>query len=620
MSRADRRRDPSRRAPAPHAPRPLPPAIGAPLLAACMALAALLVHGQPGSTPGALRTWGFDMLRYLPGALAPAYWLLAAALVAALATARGRAAIDRLFAAWGKLIGCAQDSPLHRRAGDLLLPVLLVAIGWLVRSRYAFLGDNWLRLEQARQGEMLLYEWGTMALAHAAIRLGDSIAGLAPRVSLAALNTLAAVPFGVAAALLARSIGRDARGRGLVHLGLLGLGGIQLFCGYVEVYSWAFAVLALHLACALRSAERGFLALAAALWVAAVVLHAVALPFALPLLALLWPRELERARYARPLIAAVLLGACCLPLLARPLVYAYSAPAGRLALLSPALWWERVNAFVLASPPGALLGLPLLAGGVVGIVSGRVRLAGPAWVLLCAALPVTLVLGMMKAVLGAADWDILAFAGLPLVLWATAALEPRGTPPGAGDDAWPGHHWAPALSSLLGGLVIIALCNSWAFVAINAGESSVRRVKDIIASDPAPYYVDHPAPLHLAFLFESNGLRDEMYSALQDGVRRHGDDPRMAHNLASAHFRDGELAQAKRWAREAAVVRPGYLPPIHLLFLIAERERSVADITAIGNVLLEIQSQEPDLAARYIRPEEWARIRQLVARAASAPR
>jgi len=616
---SDRGNRAARRGPAPPG-RTLSPAMAAPLIAVCLAAAALLIHGQPSGAGGAtqaaaaLRTWGFDLLRYLPGGFTPAYWVLAALLVLGLASNSGRRIIDRLLETWGAVVGSAQDPRWRRRTGDVLLPLLLVALCWLLRSRYALLGDNWLRLDQALRGERLPYEWGTMVLAHGTIRLGDALAGLTPRMSLAAFNTLAALPFGVAAALLARALGRDARGRGLVHLGMLGLGGIQLFCGYVEVYSWAFAVLALYLASALRALERGSSpAGPVVLFVAAVGLHAVALPFALPLLVLLGPRALRHGggRLLRPMLAAVLLGALLLPLLARPLVYPYVAPAGRLSLLSPALGWERVNAFVLASPAGALLGLPLLAVAVAGVLRGRARLEGPALLLLSAALPVTLVLGVMKAVLGGADWDILAFTGLPLMLWAAAAATP---------DAWPGPRWTPALRSLLAGLVVISLCNSWAFVAVNAGNPSVQRVKDLIGNDPAPYYVDHPAPLHLAFLFELNNLNDEMYAALEDGVRRYGEDPRMAHNLASAYFRDGDLAQAKRWAHESALKRPGYIPPIHLLFLIAEREQSAADVLAIGEILLEIESQQPELVARYLRSEELARIRQVMARSSSAAR
>lgn len=588
-----------------------------------------------------MRIWGFDALRYLPGPLAAVGGTLVAALLAALLTRNGRARLDRAAGAWGGLIAADGDPPRRRRVGDLFLPLLLVAVCWALRSRYALLGDNWLRLDQALRGETLLYEWGTMILAHASIRLGEAI-GWTPRASLALFNTLAAFPFGIAAARLARSLGDDARGRGWVHLALLGLGGVQLFCGYVEVYAWAFALLALYLAAALRALEGGSLLPAGALYACALALHAVALPFIVPLALLLAHRgaltrggpgvpfgaEPRVRRVLAPATVALLLGAALLPLLARPLVYAYTAAPGRLALAAPALWWERVNAFVLASPVGTLLGLPLLALATVRLLSGRPPVSGAALFLAAAALPVTLTLLLMQAVLGAADWDIQAFAGLPLALWTAAAARPPQGPPARRPSAAPpprvGHRAAAALSggrsawlpgALFAGLVVISLGNTWGFIAVNAGESSVRRIQEVLRDDPAPYYVDHPAPLHLAFLFESNGLREPMYAALEEGVRRYPDDPRMAHNLASAHFRDGDLAQAKRWAREASVRRPGYVPPIHLLFVIAERERNAEDIVAIGEILLEIEAREPDLANRYVRREELARIREVVRRA-----
>jgi hypothetical protein len=442
-----------------------------------------------------------------------------------------------------------------------------------------------------------------MALAHAAIRLGDAWAGLAPRDSLAALNTLAAIPYGVAATLLTRRLGRDDVGRGLVHLGLLGVGGMQLFCGYVEVYSWAFAMAALVLASALRAQGPGGVIRMLVPFGLGVLLHAVVALFAGPLVLSLLLRGRSTDTVRGPLraaAAALLLGALVLPLAFPSLIYGYVAPGGALSLLSPALWWERLNGLLLASPAGTLLGLPLLVLGTVRLLRGRGAPERTELVLLSAALPVTVVLFQMKAVLGAADWDIQAFAGPPLFLWAGACLiRPIGR---------------ATLRALLPALIVLSLCNSWGFVAVNAGDASIRRLQEILWTDPAPYYAGHPPPLHLAFLFQANDLREEMYAALEEGVRRQPEDPRMAHNLASAHFQDGDLVQAKRWAREAVAVRPGYVPPIHLLFLIAAREGNADEALAIGEVLLEIESRQPELVGPHLSAGDLEHVRAVVAR------
>ncbi len=583
-------------------------------------MSALLLYAGEETT--GLRTWGFDTLRYAPAAVDAAFWLMAVALVVTLFAVGGRQQLAGVVAAWGRLLGGASDPPWRRRIGDLLIPVLLVLLCWTLRSRYALLGDNWLRLEQAVQGERLLYEWGTMVLAHAAIRAGETLAGFDASTSLAALNTLAALPFGVGIAHLARRIGaaeekqRDsgngsrsrsaaetpgraaanATWRGGVHLALLGLGGVQLFCGYVEVYAWAFACLTLYVAALLRAADGGHPLWPVLFFGLSLSLHAIALPFGVGLLALAVGRH---PGTWRPAALILLVGALFLPFLARPLIYGYLPATGSLGLLVPAFWWERINALILASPVAALLGLPLLIWMVVRLLRGRHELAAGSAALFFVALPVVLTLGPMKAILGAADWDILAFVGLPLVLWAAHAIGPDRT------------GWRTAFL----GLIVLALANTWGFVGVNASHASVERIKRIMATDPAPYYVDHPPPLHLSFLFEANDLREEMYAALEEGVRRYGgEDPRMAHNLASAYYAEGDYAEARHWAREGATSRPGYVPPIHLLFLIAERQGEEEEMKTIGSILLEIHAQQPELVDRYLSPRELRHVREVVGR------
>ena len=96
----------------------------------------------------------------------------------------------------------------------------------------------------------------------------------------------------------------------------------------------------------------------------------------------------------------------------------------------------------------------------------------------------------MKMVLGAADWDIIAFVGLPLLLWTTAHAG-RSSRLGREPMAF---------------LVLLSLGNTWGFVLVNNGEASLTRIRDIVSTDPAPYYSSHPAGLHLASLFGANGL------------------------------------------------------------------------------------------------------------------
>ena len=477
----------------------------------------------------------------------------------------------------------------------------LTLLFWAARSEYAFLGDNWLRLEQAVRGERLPYEWGSMVLAHRALLLGERFGGLEPRSALALLNTAAGFVFCAAAAVLARRLGPNDLHRGLVHLALLGMGGVQLFCGYVEVYSWAFAAVTGAVAATLAVPRGASAAPALLLFVLAGALHVIALLFALPLLLLLVSGRSGRIRVSPRAVAVggllLAAGAAAAPLVLPKLLHGYTAATGALTLLHPALWWERLNGLALASPLGLLTGIPLLLATGAAAREGatdHLILAAAAWPALLGLLP-------MKMVLGAADWDIIAFCAFPLVLLASAQIGKRIS---ADSFAF---------------LVFLSLCNAWGFVAVNAGEASVARIRDIVTGDPAPYYRSHPAPMHLAFLYASNGLPEERLRALKEGADLYPDDERMPYNLAVGYFERGELEEAERWAEKARATRRGYFPPIYLLYAIAERTGNADRQRILGRSILQAHGTDPATVQRFLPPERIEAVRRAVARLEDPP-
>jgi hypothetical protein len=522
---------------------------------------------------------------------------------------------------WGRILAGAGDRRRRRRIGDLLVPLGITILFWLLRSRYSFLGDNWLRLEQAIRGQSLPYEWGTMLLAHRAIELGRAWLQWDPRTSLAAFNTLAGLPFAIAAVSIARSLGRTAFHRGAVHLGLLSLGAVQLFCGYVEAYSWAMALLAVYVACLLHALRGGSWVRPALVWTLAVVMHAVSVLFALPLLLRLRrgrrdapggaPAEMKAAP-VRVLAALVIVAAAVAPLIIPRLFHSYGSPrAGDLTLLSPALWWERVNGLLLASVAGTAIGLPLVAT----LFTIPERLGTRRLYLAAIALPVLVALLPMKMVLGAGDWDIIAFAGLPLLLWAASWLEAEPET-GVQDLAALARSRRWTMVSLL---LFMSLSNTWGFVITNHGEASVRRIREIVAGDPAPYYRDHPPPVHLSMLLGGNGLMEPCREVLLKGMETYPDDPRLPHNLASVYFKEGDWEPAKRWAIRALDLHPGYVPSMRLLYLIAIKQGDREAQRSYGAEILSVYATDPAAIERYFSAAELKGVREAVA-ASPGPR
>ncbi|MBU1700846.1 MAG: hypothetical protein KJ970_09755 [Candidatus Eisenbacteria bacterium] len=574
---------------------------------ALLGVLALLVY-QPGA-PVHLRNWGFHFLTYFPLPVSLLFWLSAALLT--LWSPAGRL-FGRGIEAWGHLLADGGASAFRKRIADTGIPVLLVGLFWILRSRYAFLGDNWLRYDQALRGIHLPYEWGTMVLFHQALKWIPAVLKIEPRVVLSILNTLAGLPYLAASVLLARVLGKSAYQRGFIQLGLLAIGALQFYCGYVEAYSWALAFIALSLAAVFRAFEGKSRLLPFIFFAIAVLLHAIAALFALPLLLLLvhffsepFSDFLERPRSGPVRLTAlmILLGALASPLLMPELFHQYTSPRpGDLTLLQPALWWERLNGLILAAPLGALIGLPLLLRFLVkGDYQNRERL-----ILAAAAFPPVVVLVLMKMVLGSADWDIIAFTGLPLILFASVWIRDR--------------KYKETGQPLITLLLFLSLCNTWSFITINHGNASIQRIKDIIADDPAPYYQNHPPPMHAAFLFYSNNLQEQRREVLQQGVLEYPDDPRMVYNLAVACYESGELDKARYWTLEALARNSGYLPPVYLLYLIAGQRGDDHEKRLAGETILRAHDEDPAMTSRYIQPDQLEEVRNTVERLRSRGR
>jgi hypothetical protein len=572
---------------------------------------ALLVY-RPGPLHE-LRNWGVHFATYLPVGVQIAYGALA--LLLALAP-RARELLLAGVAAGGRALGGAGDGRLRRRTSALLVAIGFVLLCWLLRSRYAFLGDNQLRLEQVTQGRILPYEWGTMLLAHRAVELGRAAFQWEPRLSLALFNTLAGFPFAFAAIGIARTLGRTARARGTILLGLFSLGAVELFCGYVETYAWAMALLVAYVAALLRALRGGSWARPALLLLLAVAMHAIALLFALPLLLRLrrgrdgapgWALVDVGPTAVRAAAALLILAAAAAPWVAPRLFHAYaSSRAGDLTLLSPALGWERLNGLLLASVAGTLIGIPLLA-----IVFAKPRSLGTQQLQLATlTLPVLVALVPMKLVLGAADWDILAFAGLPLLVGAAAALaaDLRGERGPARPAPTRSDRWA-----FVPLLLCLSLANTWGFVAVQHGEASVRRIRDIVTDDPAPYFRSHPPPVHLSMLYGQNGLMEHSRDVLLQGMEAYPDDPRLPHNLAAVCFSEQRWVEAKHWALRALERHPGYVPSMWLLYLIAQRQGDRAAQLQRGGAILELCARDAAAIERYVTPDELEALRENVA-------
>ncbi|MDE2998986.1 MAG: tetratricopeptide repeat protein [Gemmatimonadota bacterium] len=384
--------------------------------------------------------WGADFLSYYDIGTRLAFVLLSVALL--LLAARG--SLGRWTSAVSRRRG--SDPDVWRSALSwALLMVGGLLVFWGMRSAVHLLGDGMMLMrelenfwsEVPRTDRAPLTFWIVRGL-H---RAGGS-AWISPETTYRLFSCLSGILFLIVARYVARLQGKNALERFLILVLLLGGGYMQLFFAYVENYAFLFPFMLLYLLLGIRVIE-GRLAIwwPAALLGVLMALHITMMTLAPSLLALaiLEGRtkrlsgtsvpglSAAKAGFAILLSAVVFFGT--LLLIQFDLIaylqkrqgfyilnlFAEPGPKQHYSLFSFGKWVDLVNQYVLVAPSSLM----------VLLLCRRTRwLQGPdRQFLLVAALFPILFTVVANPELGAfRDWDVFAFAALPMTLWAALTL------------------------------------------------------------------------------------------------------------------------------------------------------------------------------------------------------
>ena len=454
---------------------------------------------------------------------------------------------------------------------------------------------------------MLLYT----ALIHAVRHFGLSGGTVFRAVSVLSGGIYAAAGWYLCGRLCPSSPGRpspgDVNARLLLFLGLMSAGTVELFCGYLEVYPLVLALLLTATATAVAAAEGrlpGFIPILLA--AVCVALHRVSLfwiPAALLPLILAGKGRTVDGRLARRFTAVLLIlelaGGLVLAGKLSVLLPLLPRPETRYTLFSVPHLSDYFNAQFLGSVAGCLLLPPAL------LRLWRVERLPLSSLVLCWSAAVPAVgLFLFRPILGGADWDLLVLAAPFAFLAAASAMndfdEAAAGPPRARTAAHPA--WIPVA-------VLFSVFNTVPWLLVQAGDASLARVRDLISTDAADYFLEHPAPLQLAFLFASNGLPDLQQEELKRGAQEFPADPRFAFNLAVLARDQGRPEDAERWALAAYSARRGYLPALDLLYDLYKSQNRRSDQEGAGRTILDAYSAEPALVRRYLPAERIAAIK-----------
>ncbi|MEZ4651085.1 MAG: tetratricopeptide repeat protein [Candidatus Eisenbacteria bacterium] len=489
----------------------------------------------------------------------------------------------------------------------LRIGTLATVVGLLTTfaAQYGLLGDNWLRVTEALTGHGNGNERGAIAFYSALVtRFSDGTLSGAAEVFRNVGRVSGLIYAMCWVAITGTLQGSDDERRGITTLAVFS-GVFALFCGYLEIYAPLLALLVLVLVITLRAVRNSRLALLAPLLaLGAAAFHLAALlwvPMAfVPLLA----RRITptRSRILAATAAAAVLGIGFALFLSRGhslFLRLTPTDARPYSLLSLSHLFDYANAQWLGSAPGVVLG----GAGLVALWRRREEdedlVSTEGWVTLWAWILPAIGLFVFNPVLGAADWDILSLSAPFGLAFALAVRGSRGRASHLGLRASRALPFAAA--------VAVLVAPAW-FLLLNT-HKSVEWTARLVEHDRADYYQTHPPALHLAFLYQANGLTEEATRELERGRSAHPNDPRFPLGLARSAAAAGRWDEAEALAMESYGIVRGYLPALDVLYDVYRETGRAEDQIGVGTVLLQSADADPDGVSTHLSAERLETIR-----------
>jgi hypothetical protein len=353
---------------------------------------------------------------------------------------------------------------------------------------------------------------------------------------------------------------------------------VQLFFGYLEITAPVSVLLTLHLYAVIRYVKGEWPAIVSALTLLCAIAFCLAGLFFVPaFIFILWIKwAAERPLLKKPwFIGLCLIAAACLAWYpARRIIEFDCLPIfpnadNPMTLFSARRLWEYFNGTTLALGAGTILfpALLLYAYRKRAKIDLMARFLAVEWVVVAGGLFV------FNEILGSGDADIYSVIGIigPVALMLLfLRLFDIGTSRNAA------RHGAFILAAFLA-------MHTALYVGINASDKSIARIKDILLTDPASFYIRHPAPMVLGIMFDRNGLKQEVGAMFVKSYESDSLSPRNICNYVNTLIRRNDLEKALPLAIDLTEKNPDYYPGLRVLYEIANLQ---------GNTMLAFSTLE----------------------------
>ncbi len=441
------------------------------------------------------RTWGFDSLSYYSLAVQIiTYAIIAISLIPCVSQFAGN------FAHY-----CVKAvSKIPKQLLFVSIALAIMPLFLLLRCKYGFLGDAFLRVSNIEHGDILAHDLGTMIFLRVVYLAMHAVFHMGARSVLVMLTAMCGSLYVYFALHIALLLGKSSYQKISLFCGFVATPLVQHFFGYIEIMTPLIVLVtaALYSTILYLRGKTSFFVPVLILG-AAVFFSVLAILFIPPFIFLIYMQAARNRRAIRSrtflfgvalaISIAAIAGYHHIAGMASDAVYPVVLKPGlSMTLFSLKRIWEFLNGETLALGIG-IAAIPLL---LIWAAIKRFRPDLTTVYLMAGTISVGAGLFILNECLGSADWDIysiIAVFGQPLVIYLFLQMFDNGK---------------TVKAARYGVFIIITFMalHTCLFVIVNATDKSIKRFEYILMNDPASYYVDHPALVCLALSYGINHL------------------------------------------------------------------------------------------------------------------
>jgi len=480
-----------------------------------------------------------------------------------------------------------------------VISLLSIAVFWLFRAKYGFLGDGYLRVQHALQKEFIRNEFGCIYLLHYFYTFLNGTFGTDGPTTFAIYNCITGGLFIFVLLILSSELGNNFFQKSAIFLFVISIGTVQHFFGYIEVYGIVLVLLLIYIYLSILCIRDRINILFPLLFlILANIGHFVSITFFPSFIFLFYAKVLWRIPLFRKKSTFIALGVSAIPLalfVGKRYVFGllmpiFPKPDGRLTLFSPVHIWEFINGQIIASGMGILTILVL----IFLTIKKKMKLNLILWFLAVTSFFSFINAFSHEQVRGSGDWDLAAIPSIPFTIMAAYLLF----------YLFREKIHLKILKFTITIIIIFTLMNTIPWIVINATDKSIDKFTNMIETDPARYYINHPAPMVLSIIFNTAGLKNESLKQYRKGMERYPDDPRNYNNYAGALLRYNRVDEALEILEIVFNKFPGYALPLRQLGAIYESRNQQEKFLLVLQRLFLLYDQQKELVTRYFNNRE----------------